>query len=317
METSGRVRSVLFSDAADLERLFGPSAECIQLTPGAFRGNFIEMRANAVAIRLCSLNRGIRLRRHVDEETLLLAFIDRCERALEHGREWSAGHALTACGSDIDVSSLDASETVWIEIDIARLPQYDRESLQRVMRGRNVLASEKNDGSSELRSYVANALQECVADPTVLQSENGRARMESEIVRMCRDALASGEGGAELRGDRRPVMLVQRVERYMWDNVGEPLTLRRICASTNCRMRSLIYSFKDTFGIGPITYLKILRLNAAHRRLMETRGETRIFDVAADFGFWHMGHFSTDYKRMFGTPASETVAQARATKQPL
>jgi AraC family ethanolamine operon transcriptional activator len=77
-------------------------------------------------------------------------------------------------------------------------------------------------------------------------------------------------------------------------------------------MRTLIYSFKDWFGMGPIAYLKLLRLNAVHRRLKEPRESVRIFDVAADFGFWHMGHFSTNYKRVFGVTPTQTVSAARS-----
>lgn len=43
----------------------------------------------------------------------------------------------------------------------------------------------------------------------------------------------------------------------------------------------------------------------------EATGGLRIIDVAADFGFWHMGHFGSDYRRTFGTTASQTLARAR------
>lgn len=106
-------------------------------------------------------------------------------------------------------------------------------------------------------------------------------------------------------------LLARRIVSCMWQNVGEPVRLSQLCRSAGCGTRSAIYYFKELFGLGPITYLKLLRLTAAHRRIRDPKCGLRIIDVAADFGFWHMGHFGSDYRRTFGTTASQTLARAR------
>ncbi|MEO1130540.1 MAG: helix-turn-helix domain-containing protein, partial [Planctomycetota bacterium] len=44
--------------------------------------------------------------------------------------------------------------------------------------------------------------------------------------------------------------------------------------------------------------------------LRSARSDVRIADVAGAHGFWHMGQFAADYRRMFGERPSETVATA-------
>ena len=55
-------------------------------------------------------------------------------------------------------------------------------------------------------------------------------------------------------------------------------------------------------------YLKRLRLNGVHRALrVADKANTRIIDVATAWGFWHMGHFASDYRAMFGVSPSQTL----------
>jgi acetolactate synthase-1/2/3 large subunit len=47
-------------------------------------------------------------------------------------------------------------------------------------------------------------------------------------------------------------------------------------------------------------------LNAIHRRLSAGDGALKISELAPRYGFRHMGHFSTDYRLMFGRPPSQS-----------
>jgi AraC family ethanolamine operon transcriptional activator len=49
-----------------------------------------------------------------------------------------------------------------------------------------------------------------------------------------------------------------------------------------------------------------VRLNAVRRELRNGTADQTIGDVAARWGFWHMGHFSHDYKALFGETPSHT-----------
>jgi AraC family ethanolamine operon transcriptional activator len=315
--TACSLRTFHLEDPADIELVLGQHAECIQLSSGQFCTDLTHLQLGAVSLRRFSASGAFQLRRRVLERQLTLAYLNRPAPIMENGRRWLPDHLLLASGRDLDVSSLGPSEIVWIEIDLPLLSHSQFENVANRRWDMNGLAPAQRSALQELRTYAAAVLKLCVADVPVLESAGMCRRMESEILRRVVAVLkTSSAGSAALERERRAFSLVRRVERFMWENVEEPLTLERICANTNCRMRNLIYSFKDSFGIGPITYLKILRLNAVHRRLKKSRGAVRIFDVATDYGFWHMGHFSSNYKRMFGVTPTQTVWAANAQAEP-
>lgn len=101
---------------------------------------------------------------------------------------------------------------------------------------------------------------------------------------------------------------VRACEVYMREHVDSTLTLSELSQITRMRSRSLINAFEAITGYSPMDYLKRLRLNGAYTRLRRAdRAQTRIIDVAMDWGFWHMGHFTKDYRSMFGETPSETL----------
>ena len=80
--------------------------------------------------------------------------------------------------------------------------------------------------------------------------------------------------------------------------------------------RKLSYCFEDVLGISPARYVKMLRLNAVRRELRSVDSVgTTIYDVAARWGFWHFGHFSADFKRMFAELPSETLRVGRSASR--
>ena len=70
--------------------------------------------------------------------------------------------------------------------------------------------------------------------------------------------------------------------------------------------RTLQNCFQDVLGMGPARYLRTVGLNAVRRELCDATPHTTIADIAARWGFWHMGHFSQEYKALFGETPSQT-----------
>ena len=91
-------------------------------------------------------------------------------------------------------------------------------------------------------------------------------------------------------------------------NLHRPVTLKDICQAVFASRRSLIYGFEDIFGMGPMSYLKMLRLNGVRRALLVADPQfNKVQDIASDWGFWHRGHFCQDYKEMFGQTPLKTL----------
>lgn len=101
--------------------------------------------------------------------------------------------------------------------------------------------------------------------------------------------------------------IVQRVEDFMRSNLGEALTLRDLCSVARASERAVEYAFRDVYGVGAKQYLRLLRLNQVRRELHAVPpGAAMVTDIAHRHGFWHLGHFSTAYRRLFGEAPRQT-----------
>jgi AraC family ethanolamine operon transcriptional activator len=86
------------------------------------------------------------------------------------------------------------------------------------------------------------------------------------------------------------------------------IAVNDLCRITGVSERTLQYAFKEHFGISPKRYLINVRLNAVRRALKRAvEGEVTITGIAHRFGFWHMGQFATDYRKLFGESPSKTL----------
>lgn len=111
----------------------------------------------------------------------------------------------------------------------------------------------------------------------------------------------------QVKGFRRS-RLVKAANDYMQSHIDEPVTLTDLCQSLGTSSRALCYGFQEIFGISPMSYLKILRLQGAYRALKSADSENNtVAEIAAQFGFWSLGYFAHDYKQMFGELPSETI----------
>jgi AraC-like DNA-binding protein len=71
----------------------------------------------------------------------------------------------------------------------------------------------------------------------------------------------------------------------------------------------LINAFEAVTGCSPMAYVRAHRLAGVRDTLINAdRTGARIIDIAADWGFWHMGHFAAAYRAMFGEAPSDTIA---------
>jgi AraC-like DNA-binding protein len=110
--------------------------------------------------------------------------------------------------------------------------------------------------------------------------------------------------------------IVRSALEYMSAHLGEPITLQDLCYACSWSKRSMIHYFSEAVGITPMAYFKLQRLNAVHRTLKTSDPRTtRVLDVAANFGFYHMGHFAADYGALFGIMPSQSLVRAEPRTQ--
>jgi len=89
----------------------------------------------------------------------------------------------------------------------------------------------------------------------------------------------------------------------------ENISAAELCKHAGCSQRTLEICFKKRFGVTPKKYIKCLRLAQVRKGLQsfDKQGVESIIELAGINGFWHMGQFAADYRRIYGQLPSETL----------
>ncbi len=108
---------------------------------------------------------------------------------------------------------------------------------------------------------------------------------------------------------RRPkCSAVDRARDVLEASLQTNVTIPEIAQALEIGKRQLYGAFKERYGISPKKYLQMLRLNAIHKQLCAADGRlVCVSDVALQYGFFHMGHFAAEYKKVFAQSPSETL----------
>ena len=162
-----------------------------------------------------------------------------------------------------------------------------------------------------LRSLVLSVLESADADPGPLQYRQTQRVLAQSLMGAAIAAVADDSALPKQPCPSRQ-HIVEAAKAYMHARITEPITIADLCVALGVSRRTLQYSFQEVLGLNPVCFLRAVRLNGVRRDLK--RGEppaTSVQDAAAKWGFWHLGHFVTDYKRMFGELPSETLRRKR------
>jgi AraC family ethanolamine operon transcriptional activator len=105
--------------------------------------------------------------------------------------------------------------------------------------------------------------------------------------------------------------IVRKVEDWVDGQSPETLQIADICLALRLSRRTLQRAFTETLGMGPARYLTLKRLTAVRTALRQSdRLPTTVTDAALRYGFWELGRFARDYRRVFHESPSETLARS-------
>ena len=103
---------------------------------------------------------------------------------------------------------------------------------------------------------------------------------------------------------------ISRAAELLEEFPGEPWTVVQLAQQVNLSVRALQYGFKRDFELPPMAYLRRVRLQQAHRRLLAASpNSTTVRAVALGLGLTHLGRFATAYRQMFSESPSDTLAR--------
>ncbi len=101
-----------------------------------------------------------------------------------------------------------------------------------------------------------------------------------------------------------------RARDYIHAHAREELHLEHIEAASGVSRFKLFDGFRRHFGLSPMAYLKKYRLSAVRQTILEDRSGRNISGIAMEWGFNHLGRFSSEYRKLFDETPSMTQQQA-------
>ncbi len=99
---------------------------------------------------------------------------------------------------------------------------------------------------------------------------------------------------------------LDRLEAYMRSRLCAPVALEDLARAAGVSVRGLNALCQRHRGESPMALLRNMRLDAVRARLMERPGHC-VTDAALEFGFGHLGRFSSYYRERFGELPSQTA----------
>ena len=102
--------------------------------------------------------------------------------------------------------------------------------------------------------------------------------------------------------------IVARVDSFLRDNLGEPVTVSHLSRVAGVSERTLRAAFHDVVGISPKQHIIRQRLQAARDALRAAPpGSATVTDIAMSYGFFELGRFAGRYRHTFGEVPSSTL----------
>jgi len=98
----------------------------------------------------------------------------------------------------------------------------------------------------------------------------------------------------------------------MQANLDAAIGLPEIVVASGVPGRTLLQHFRDFKGVSPMRYLRTTRYQKVRDALHRAEPEEGITEIAAKWGFTHMGRFSVEYRRRFGESPSATLRRRRS-----
>jgi AraC family ethanolamine operon transcriptional activator len=308
-----RVIDLVAATAEQMQAASGGDLHYAQLGPGRLRGRYVGVRGAGLRIGVEDWSVGIlRLGQAARGSVTFLVPVGHGGSPRIQRRPVAAGEVVIRFGGDeIDYRSAGPARLVTVSVERTRLDAHVRALLGQKLgelRLQGRLNGLQADASALLRLCTEVAAR-ASASPHLLAEPAFARSVERRVLALL---LAGFETACPPSAPRRGRALARKAEAWLRQNLAEPTTIAALCGALHVSPRTLHEAFREHLGTTPKAYVKVLRLNAARRDLLEGGDTKRVTDAALDWGFVHFGWFARDYRRLFGETPSQTLRSGRA-----
>ena len=281
----------------------GFDAELMQVGTGS--AHFGQVRFNRLIHQRGTSPRGIRT---------FAVLADPSFRLFWRGREITGDMIMKyPAGGEIDAVSKAGFEVFTVSFPDEMLTETGRflgiSSIQEYLSEADVFTCH-TDRMREFRDALHGFNHAMKKGPLHIKDRSLLRKLEKEILRKLISSFPCTRSYSEKTTFRLRDRALNRALACMEESKDPPLSVQELCQLAGASERTLQYAFLERFGVSPKTYLQSLRLNRVRRELWSADPSlVRVLDVANSWGFWHMGQFASDYRRLFGELPSKTLGK--------
>jgi AraC-like DNA-binding protein len=165
-----------------------------------------------------------------------------------------------------------------------------------------------------LRMTLAETYRRIAESPRDFDDEDVRTRTHRELSERF-VAAAAGRPVAPPAGlaaqDHERILLA--CMRVLGARPLDVVTIADLCCAADTSQRTLTRVFHESFDVSPARYLRLRRLNQVRAHLRRAAPPPASVTAAATrFGFFELGRFAGEYRRLFGELPSDTLRKRTA-----
>ena len=285
-----RRASLHFADAQEqAAALSGWNQDYVQLSAGAFQGELAQVRGAGIQLFVERVQQSVRQTGVLPSGVLAL------------GVPLSAsGHGMF-CGQVCGLQSLHVfSGSAGFDFRTSR--QHTMLGLELQLGVTPELQPAALDGPAlaRIKPYLMALYQSARLDPQLLHSPAVVASVADYLLDQLQQAPAPVPQGST----HGHWALVQRAVSQVQAAQEQAPTVTQLCLNLGVSRRTLQNAFQRVLDMGPLAYVKAVRLKQAREALKHAQSVT---EAATACGFWHFGHFAHDYQAQFGERPSDTL----------
>lgn len=107
--------------------------------------------------------------------------------------------------------------------------------------------------------------------------------------------------------------VIRSAKKYLEARHKENVYVEELAIAAQVSERTLRTVFNEYYGVGPVKYLQLRKLNQVHRALNVADPEEQLVsNILMAHGEWEFSRFASRYRRLFGELPSDTLQRKRS-----
>lgn len=285
--------------------------EMYQFGKGRFRSDLKAIHTENLQVSSAWRSTGILMRGQVPRECVTFSTVLHADAPIHFRGAVLGSQEMAALRHDeeIELGTRASSRLLAVSVDAALLDREVQALLGSPLEHWRVHERVRVPHPGQYRRLnhtLFRCLDFCLQSP-ITAHPTGARRLENHLL----EAVISSIGCPPVQVLRpQRLYLAKLAEEYLRANADMPVSVGELCGITGINQRTLFLGFQERYGLSPMAYLKMLRLNRARRELLNagpTTASATVTRLATKWGFFHLGRFSLEYRAMFGESPIETL----------